>query len=99
MIIGTVQLIRKIKTFHLSKTHLTIKRPLLPFKFAEEEFELQKIQLVEFKKVIRLGPYIKITGKINGKNGGFMLAIDKQSIDLFENELKGRGLQVSREKI
>lgn len=97
--IGIVQLIRKIKTFQLSKTHLTIKRPLFPFKFAENEFEIQKIQLIEFKKVIRVGPYIKIIGKINGKDGGYMIAMNKQSIDLFENELKCLGLQVSRENI
>ncbi len=96
---GIVQLVRKIKTFQLSETHLTIKRPLFPFKFAEEEFELQKIKLVEFKRVIKIGPYIRIVGKINGKDGGYMLAIDKQSIDLFENELARRGLTVSRENV
>ena len=99
VIIGIIQLLRKIKTFQLTKNQLIIKRPLLPFKIAEDIFELQKINLIEFKKVIKVGSYIKITGKLNGKDGGYMLAIDKQSIDLFENELRNLGVKVSREKI
>lgn len=63
MVFGVVQLIRKVKTFHLSKSHLVIKRPLMPFKFAEMSFELEKISSIELKRVVRAGPYIKITGE------------------------------------
>lgn len=99
LIFGIVQLIRKIKTFHLTNSYLTIKRPLFPFKFTHVEFDVKQIELIEFKRVIRIGPYIKILGKVNGKNGGFMICTDTQSIDIFENKLKSIGLQVSRENV
>ncbi|KAB7529180.1 hypothetical protein F8C76_15210 [Flagellimonas olearia] len=96
MVFGVVQLIRKVKTFHLSKSNLVIKRPLMPFKFAEMSFKLEKINNIELKKVVRAGPFIKITGE---KNGGFMLAMDKKTIDLLEKELKLLNLKVTRENI
>ncbi|MGX1928026.1 hypothetical protein [Flagellimonas sp. 2504JD4-2] len=99
ILFGVVQLVRKIKTFHISKSHLIVKRPLLPLKITEVSFELQKIKLVELKKIVRLGPHIKIIGKINGKDGGFMLTLDKRTIDLFEKELKGLGVAVKRKDI
>ena len=96
IVFGVVQLIRKVKTFQLSKSHLIIKRPLMPFKFAEVSFELKKIKDIELKRVVRAGPYIKITG---AKDGGFMLAMDKKAVDLLENELKILNLKVTRENI
>jgi hypothetical protein len=98
-IFGVVQLIRKIKTFHLSKSRLLIKRSLMPFKFAEVDFELEKVKKIEFKRLVRVGPYIRIIGRIDGKDGGFMLAMDKKSIDSFEKELRLLDLTVSRENI
>lgn len=98
-IFGAVQVRRKVKTFHLSKSHLLIKRPLMPFRFAEVNFEVEKIKEIEFKSLVRVGPYMRIIGKINGKDGGFMLGLDSKTIDSFENELKLLDLSVSRENI
>ncbi len=94
ILFGTVQLIRKVKTFHLSTSHLLIKRPLMPFKFAEASFELKKIDEIELKRIVRVGPYIRILGK---NEGGFMLALDKKTIDSFEKELQLLGVKVTRE--
>ena len=96
ILFGSVQLIRKIKTFHLSKTHLLIKRPLMPFKFAQVDFELEKVDSIELKRVARLGPHIRILGK---KDGGFMLRLDKKSIDSLERELRLLGVSVIRENL
>lgn len=98
-IFGVVQLIRKIKTFHLSKSHLLVKRPLMPFKFAETSFEIGKIKKIEFKRLVRVGPYLRIIGKINGKDGGFMLTMDGNAIDNLERELKRLDVDVTRENI
>ncbi len=99
ILFGIIQLIRKIKTFHITKTKLIVKRPLMPFKFVEVDFEFDKIKNIEFKKVIRVGPYLKIVGGANGKDGGFSLALEKNVIDVFENTLKNQGVTITRKDI
>ncbi|MER3375263.1 MAG: hypothetical protein RIM83_11555 [Allomuricauda sp.] len=66
----------------------------MPFKFAEASFELKKIDEIELKRIVRVGPYIRILGK---NEGGFMLALDKKTIDSFEKELQLLGVKVTRE--
>jgi len=97
VLFGIIQLIRKVKTFHLSSTTLTIKRPLFPLKLFEESFCVDKIDKIEFIDLIGRGPYIKIYSI--KKDGGFILAASKNKITEFESALLNLGIEVSRKDV
>ena len=93
---GLIQFIRKIKTFHLTKNELTIRRPLFPFKIAEENYPLVEIQEVKFNRIKGRfgGPHLNVLSK--SKNGDFRIETAKENIDRFEMELKKVGVKTIR---
>ncbi len=88
ILIGTVQLIRKMKTFHLSDTELVIRRPLFPF--AEVRFPVSKIRQVKFVRISRGGPHLNVITA--DRTGSFMIATSTEKIDEFELNLKSVGI-------
>lgn len=87
ILIGLIQLVRKIKTFHLTKTDLIIKRPLFPFKIAHEIYPLTEIKEIKFNNIKGRfgGPHIIVDSK--NKNGSYRIHTTKNSIDKFERKL------------
>lgn len=99
LIVGIIQLIRKIKTFHLTDTELIVKRPLFPFKITEERFTISDIKQVRLHRIKGRfgGPHISIVG--NNKSEDFQIGISKNSIDQFEIRLKSLGILTDRNGI
>ncbi|NRD21579.1 hypothetical protein HNV08_16105 [Winogradskyella eckloniae] len=88
VLIGLIQLVRKIKTFHLTKTDLIIKRPLFPFIIATENYPLNEIKEIKFNKIKgRFGGSHLIVDSKN-KSSSFRIETTKDNIDKFELELK-----------
>lgn len=96
VIIGLIQFLRKIKTFHLTENELTIRRPLFPFKIAQEYFPLTEIQEVKFNRIKGRfgGPHLSVFSK--SKNGSYRIETAKENIDRFETELKKVGVKTIR---
>jgi hypothetical protein len=94
--VGIVQFVRKLKTFHLSQSELTIKRPLFPFKIAESTFTLDKIQKIKFNNIKGRfgGPHLNVISK--ERNGDFRIEAKTEKIDEFENELNKLGIVTER---
>jgi hypothetical protein len=96
VIIGTIQFIRKVKTFHLTKTELIIKRPLFPFSLAEQRFlisELKEIKFINIKGRFG-GPHLNIITTETAAS--YRIEVSKDKIDNFEAHLLALGLHPLR---
>lgn len=93
---GIIQLIRKLKTFHLTESELTIKRPLFPFKIVERNFAVGKIEKIKFNNIKGRfgGPHLNVLSKES--NGDFRIQTSKKVIDRFEIELNKLGIETER---
>tara|TARA_R110002049_G_scaffold305799_1_gene503286 strand:- start:56 stop:496 length:441 start_codon:yes stop_codon:yes gene_type:complete len=96
ILIGIIQLVRKIKTFHLTRTELTIKRPLFPFIIADENYPLTEIKEIKFNKIKGRfgGPHLIVHSK--NKNGSYRIQTTNDNIDKFETELKKLNITTTR---
>lgn len=99
IIIGGIQLIRKIKTFHLTNTELLIKRPLFPFSIAEHRFEISEIKEIRFVNIIGRpgGPHLNIV--TGDRAESYRIETTKENIDKFEINLRALGLIPTRERM
>jgi len=71
----------------LTKTYLTIKRPLFPFVIANENYTLSEIKEVKFNKITgRFGGSHLIVDSKN-KSGSYRIQTTKENIDKFAKEL------------
>jgi hypothetical protein len=97
IVIGGIHFIRKVKTFHLTNTELIIKRPLFPFRFAEDRFLISKIKEIKFINVRTKGLRLNIVTPDVAES--FMIETTSEKIDEFEQRLKSAGLTPVREGI
>lgn len=99
MIFGVIQFIRGIKSFHLTEQELVIRRPLLPFKSAEERFSLSKINEARFIKISGIfgGPHLSIY--TNDRNGDYRIFLRKEEIDRFERALLDLEVNTTRKNM
>ena len=97
--IGTIQFIRKIKTFHLTDTELIIRRPFFPFPLAEDRFQVSKVKEIKFIQVKGRfgGPHLNIVTADRVES--FRIETAKENIDEFEVKLKSLGIQPIRDGI
>lgn len=95
---GIVQLIRKIKTFHLTDTELIIKRPLFPFAMADEKFEVSKIKEIKFVN-IKFGGGSHLRIETIDEYKSFRIETAKENIDEFEIRLKSLGIVPIRDNM
>ncbi|WP_085518907.1 hypothetical protein [Marivirga sericea] len=96
VIFGLTQLIRKLKTFHLTDSDLIIKRPLLPFPIAEARFPISSIKEIRFNNIKGRfgGPHLTVISSL--KNDDFRIETKTKNIDLFEIELKRLNIKTER---
>ncbi len=99
IVLGGVQFARKVKTFHLTNTELIIKRPLVPFHFAEHRFEISKIKEIEFINVQGRfgGPHLNIVTADIAES--YRIEITKEKIDRFEIQLQSLVLAPIRDRM
>ncbi len=95
IMIGTIQFVRKIKTFLLTDTELIIRRPLFPFSFAEERFQLSKVKEIKFIRA--KGAHLNIVTTDQAES--FRIETAKEKIDEFEIKLKALGIQTIRDGV
>ncbi len=96
ILVGLIQLIRKLKTFHLTESELIIRRPFFPFKIAEVNFAINKIEKIKFNKISGRfgGPHLIVIS--NDRDGSFRIESEKVHIDIFETELNKLGVETER---
>ena len=96
ILVGIIQFIRKLKTFHLTNTDLTIKRPLFPFQIAQENYPLAEIKEIKFNKIKGGfgGPHLIVNSK--NKNGAYRIETTKENIDKFEIEMTKLDIKITR---
>jgi hypothetical protein len=94
--IGIIEVLRKVKTFHLTNAELIIKRPLFPFSLAEHRFQIFKLKEIKF---------IRVKGRFGGRHLNIVTADQAESyrieagrdkIDEFEIKLISLGISPIR---
>lgn len=97
ILFGIIQLIRKLKTFHLTETEFLIRRPLFPYSPLLVSYPLSTIKEIGFVRIKGKfgGPYLTV--RSNRVNGDFLIATSKVNIDRLEEELNKLGIKTTRE--
>jgi len=97
LVLGVIQFIRKVKTFHLTNNELIIKRPLFPFQIAEHRFEISKIREIKFINVKGRfgGPHLNIVTPDIAES--YRIETTKERVDEFEARLRSLGLTPARD--
>jgi hypothetical protein len=90
--LGLVQILRKIKTFHLTDTSLTIKRPLFPFKIATHVFKISDVH----EMIINERGHLYIDSKKETES--YLMLTSDENIRRLEDELRLLGVKISRAK-
>ncbi len=99
ILLGIIQLARKIKIIYLNENFITIHRLLIPFSIADQNFALNDIKEVKFHKIKGRfgGNYISIKGK--KQSGSYSISNKKEPIDCFQNRLNEFGIKTIRDEI
>lgn len=97
IVYGILNYVVRLKTYHLTDSHLVIKRAFFPLRIIEQRFEISEIKKITFAfaKGMLGGHHLLITGK--KRNGTFRIYVSRSEIDAFETALDTLGVEIIRE--